>query len=63
VRSVLLPLPLALVLASGAAAATVHGTKHADFLQAAFGGTQTVTCGGGTDVVSADQSDRVARDC
>jgi hypothetical protein len=63
VRSVLLPLALALVLASGAAAATVHGTKHADFLQAAFGGTQTVTCGGGTDVVSADQSDRVARDC
>jgi len=34
-----------------------------DFVQAAFGGVDTVSCGGGRDVVSADLADRVAADC
>lgn len=63
VRRALLVFALGLVLASSAAAATIRGTKHADFLQAAFGGVQTVACGRGTDVVSADAADRVGSDC
>jgi hypothetical protein len=54
---------LALVVVSTAAAATVRGTKHADFLQAAFDGTNAVACGGGRDVVSADLADTVSSDC
>ena len=54
---------VALVVVSTAAAATIRGTKHADFLQAAFDGANTVVCGGGRDVVSADGADRVAGDC
>lgn len=62
-RRAALVLALSLVLVSTAAAATIRGTKHGDFLQAAFGGTQAVTCGRGTDVVSADAADRVRTDC
>jgi hypothetical protein len=54
---------LSLVLVSSATAATIRGTKQADFLQAAFGGKQTVSCGAGADVVSADASDLVRSDC
>ena len=39
------------------------GGKAADRIQAAFGGTDTVTCGGAADIVSADAGDRVASDC
>lgn len=34
-----------------------------DFVQAAFGSTDTVDCGAGSDVVSADLSDKVASNC
>jgi BNR repeat protein len=63
VRRALAILALALVLVSTATAATIHGTKHGDLLQAAFGGVDRVSCGGGRDVVSADAADRVAADC
>jgi BNR repeat protein len=59
----LLPLMVLFALASTAAAATVRGTARADFLQTAFNGKDSVTCGRGTDVVSADASDKVAADC
>jgi len=59
----LLPLAILLVFASTAAAATVRGTARADFLQTAFNGKDTVACGRGTDVVSADAADKVASDC
>jgi hypothetical protein len=58
-----LPLLLALVLVSTASAATIRGTKRPDFLPAAFGAIDRVSCGGGRDVVSADLGDRVAADC
>jgi len=59
----LLPLVLLFALASTAAAATIRGTARADFLQAAFNGKDSVACGRGADVVSADASDKVAADC
>lgn len=62
-RRALIALALALVVVSTAAAATVRGTKKADLLAAAFGATDTVTCGAGRDVVTADAVDRVAADC
>ena len=62
-RHVLPLLALALVVVSTAAAATVRGTARNDFLQTAFGGTDTVTCGRGVDVVSADAADKVGSDC
>jgi BNR repeat-like domain/RTX calcium-binding nonapeptide repeat (4 copies) len=34
-----------------------------DFVQVAWGGVDTVHCGGGRDVVTADLADRVAADC
>jgi hypothetical protein len=34
-----------------------------DLVQAAFGGTDTVNCGPGTDIVSADAVDKVASNC
>jgi hypothetical protein len=58
-----LPLLLALVLVSTASAATIRGTKRADFVPAAFGAIDRVSCGAGRDVVSADLGDRVAADC
>jgi BNR repeat-like domain len=54
---------LLFALASTAAAATIRGTARADLLQAAFTGKDTVTCARGTDIVSADLSDKVAADC
>ncbi len=57
---------LALVFAAPAAAATVrsiHGTPGNDFIQAAWGGKDTVDCGRGFDVVAADLQDKVAADC
>ena len=59
----LLPLLLLFALASTAAAATIRGTAQGDLLQAAFTGKDTVACGRGTDLVSADLSDKVAADC
>lgn len=61
-RSVLVLLLLAL-LAGTAAAATVRGTRRADRIMAAWGGSDRVSCGAGRDLVVADLSDRVARDC
>jgi hypothetical protein len=57
---------LALVFAAPAAAATVrsiHGTAGSDFIQAAWGGKDTVECGRGFDVVAADLQDKVASNC
>jgi hypothetical protein len=34
-----------------------------DLVQAAFGGRDSIACGPGRDVVSADRADRVTRDC
>lgn len=59
----LVPVALALVLVSSAAAATIRGTRQADLLQTAFGGVDTVSCGAGRDIVSADAADKVASDC
>jgi hypothetical protein len=59
----LLPLVLLLALASTAAAGTIRGTARADFLQTAFNGKDSVACGRGSDVVSADAADTVAADC
>ena len=39
------------------------GGKAADRIQAAFGGSDVVSCGRSTDIVSADGSDRIAGDC
>lgn len=63
-RALLPVLLLALAAASTAAAATIHGTTHADFLQTAFNGSNDrVSCGRGIDVVSVDLGDRVSADC
>jgi len=59
----LLPLLTLLALAMPAAAATIRGTPRGDFIQAAWGGKQTVRCGAGRDVVTADLADTVAADC
>ena len=39
------------------------GGNAADRVQAAFGGSDVVSCGRGADIVSADPADRVASDC
>jgi hypothetical protein len=52
-----------LALAAPAGAATIRGTARADGIVAQDGRRQTVTCGRGADVVTADRSDRVGRDC
>ena len=62
-RSLILVLLAFAVAVSSAAAATIRGTKQADVLAAAFGASDTVTCGAGNDVVSADAGDRVRSDC
>ncbi|HEY2074510.1 MAG TPA: sialidase family protein [Gaiellaceae bacterium] len=66
-RRPLIALALVLaVVAPGAAAATlrhIHGTARNDFLQAAWGGKDTVDCGRGFDVVAADLGDAVAANC
>jgi hypothetical protein len=58
-----LPLLALLVLAVPASAATVRGAPGGDSIQAAWGGAQTVRCGAGRDVVTADLSDRVLGNC
>jgi hypothetical protein len=62
-RRVALVVPLALVLVTTAAAATVRGTPRADRIHAADGRRQTIACGRSLDTVTADLSDRVATDC
>ena len=42
---------------------TFVGGKGPDLIQAAFGGVDTVRCGGGRDIVTADFADTVASDC
>jgi hypothetical protein len=54
---------VALAAAAAAGAARIHGTRHNDFIQAVNGDRDTVTCGRGRDVVSAEARDRVARSC
>jgi hypothetical protein len=53
----------ALVAVSSASAARLRGTARADRIQAWNGVRDTVSCGRGRDVVTADSSDRVARNC
>jgi hypothetical protein len=53
----------ALVAASSASAARVRGTPRADRLQAENGVRDTVSCGRGRDLVTADSTDRIRRDC
>ena len=51
-----------LLLGTPAADRLVGGPGN-DRIQAAWGGVDRVTCGGGSDIVSADRSDVVASDC
>jgi hypothetical protein len=53
----------ALAVASTASAARLRGTARNDLIQAWNGHRDTVSCGRGRDVVTADPSDRVARNC
>ena len=53
----------ALAVASTASAAHLRGTVRGDRIQAWNGVRDTVSCGRGRDVVTADAVDRVARDC
>jgi hypothetical protein len=41
----------------------IRGTAKADLIDVVAGGHDTVSCGKGIDVVNADQTDSVARDC
>lgn len=54
---------LFLALAGVADAAVIRGGARADGIVAQDGTRQTVICGRGRDIVSADRSDRVGRDC
>jgi hypothetical protein len=63
VRPLTLLAALALAAPGTAAAATIHGTKHADRIDVVGGGVQTVKCSAGRDIVTADQNDHIARDC
>jgi len=54
---------VALVFAASAAAARVHGTRHADRIQTVNGKRDFVFCGRGRDLATVDGLDRVARDC
>ena len=54
---------VALAAAASASAARIHGTRHADSIQAVNGHRDVVSCGRGRDVVTVDAIDRVARDC
>jgi len=72
VRSALLSVLVALVAPAVAAAAVIQGTSRADRLRgtakadridAVLGVSDTVSCGKGVDVVTADLADRVASDC
>jgi hypothetical protein len=48
---------------SSASAARIRGTPRADRIQAANGLRDSVSCGAGRDLVTADAVDRVARNC
>jgi hypothetical protein len=54
---------LALVLVGSAAAATIRGTARPDRIQAADGRRQTIACGRGLDIVTADARDVTRSDC
>ncbi len=63
---------LALLAPTAAAAALIEGTARSDRLKGTaradridvvFGATDSVTCGKGVDVVTADPADKVGRDC
>jgi hypothetical protein len=62
-RGVAVVAVVALAAAASAGAARIHGTRHNDLIQAVNGHRDTITCGRGRDVVTADPQDRVARDC
>ena len=71
-RPALLSVALALLAPAAAAAAVIEGTTRADRLRGTakadridvvFGATDTVSCGKGLDVVTADLADRIANDC
>lgn len=71
-RSVLLLAVLALVAPASVPAASIHGTAgndrlkgtaKADLIDVVGGGRDTVSCGKGIDVVTADRTDSVAPDC
>lgn len=54
---------VALVLVPPAAAGTIHATLRPVFIQAAFNGIESVDCGTGFHVVTADLGDKVASSC
>jgi hypothetical protein len=62
-RTVLLGAAVFFAVSSTASAATIRGTKRADRIQAVNGVRDGVSCGNGSDVVTADPADRVAADC
>jgi len=71
-RPALLSVVLALLAPAVAAAAVIEGTTRADRLRGTpkadridvvLGATDTVSCGRGVDVVTADPADRIAGDC
>lgn len=71
-RPVLIVAVLALVAPAAAVAASIHGTPGADRLKGTAkadlidvvgGGRDTVSCGKGSDIVTADPTDAVASDC
>jgi len=55
--------PLLVALALLAPAATIRGTPRADRIDVVGRGADTVGCGRGVDIVTADSADRIARDC
>ncbi len=63
VRSLTLFAALALAFSGTALAAGIKGTKGADRIDVIGHGVNKVTCGKGRDIVTADQADRIARDC
>jgi BNR/Asp-box repeat len=63
VRSVTLFAALALAFSGNALAVGIKGTKGADRIDVIGRGLNKVSCGKGIDVVTADQVDRIARDC
>ena len=62
-RSLTLFAALALAFSGTALAAGIKGTKSNDRIDVIGGGANTVSCGKGVDVVTADPEDRIARDC
>jgi len=62
-RSLTLFAALALASSGTALAAGIKGTKGDDRIDVLGRGVNTVSCGKGLDVVTADQADRIARDC